>query len=105
MIDPSHQAIVDRLHQEARCLPWRHQLIADRLQELEDLEHATELALVDYADNDAVRAGVLHLRELIDKAGELHTQGELDYAEIACERVEHALIELRMIARSIGAAP
>jgi hypothetical protein len=103
-MSPEHQIVADRLHEEARCLSWRNLLLADRIGELVKEQLGTELALMRYADNDAICAGVIRLRELIDRAGELCVQGELDYADDACERSERALIDLRTLARSCGAA-
>ena len=43
---PEHQAIADRLHDEARRWQWRRMLIGHRIRELEGIEAITEQALV-----------------------------------------------------------
>jgi hypothetical protein len=103
-MSPEHQVIADRLHEEARCWTWRRHLIGDRIRELEDLEDATETALIRYAGVGGVSDAVLHLREPLSDANFMWTENELDCAESVCERVEHALIALRRMARDIGAA-
>jgi hypothetical protein len=46
---------------------------------------------------------VMELRALVDDANiMLCSYGEHDWAEAACEKVEHKLIELCRIARAIG---
>jgi hypothetical protein len=100
---PEHQVIADRLHAEAHSWPWRRQLIADRICELEDLEHVTEQALVGYAPDSEIRDAVLQMRDLLARATMMWMEHELDYADSLCEQSEHALIELRTIARNLGA--
>jgi hypothetical protein len=97
------QAIADRLHEEARCWPWRRALFLDRLCELENIADDTEQALIPCAGEGAIRDRVFHLGDLIVNAYHMLGEGEHDYAETACERVEHALIDLRRTARAIGA--
>jgi hypothetical protein len=110
MMHPSHQAVADQMREEARCRPWRRLLIGDRIRELEDLEAATEDALIRYAravdDLIAVyeitRDAVLHLRELLSYAGRCWAEYELDIDGLL-ERIEHELIALRGLGRDLGA--
>jgi hypothetical protein len=96
-LDPSHHTIIDR----ARCHSWRHQLIADRIRELEDLEGVAELAL---AGDAGIRDAALRLRNLLDGANRMWAKYELDFAEDVCQRIEAELIALRCTARAVGAA-
>jgi hypothetical protein len=99
---------------------WRSLLISDRILELEDIEAATENALVPHAaervhppiggsaaeiaanDDANINIAVLHLRNLIETANAAWAAGDFDYAEIFCEQCERALIDLRQTARTIG---
>jgi hypothetical protein len=98
----AHQAIADRLHEEARWWRWRSRLIADRIGELENLELATERTLRSHAGDRVIAEAVLHLRETISDAELWLFREEHDYAESLCERAERELIVLRRSGREAG---
>jgi hypothetical protein len=121
LLTPAHQTIADQLREEARCWPWRRQLIEHRIRELTNIQGDIESVLWQslpklddpqhlnikeaIAPGGEISAAIRQLRDVLMKADDMLGKDELDYAESACEQSEHALIELRTIGRELGVLP
>jgi hypothetical protein len=93
-MSPAHQAVAEPLHAQARWF-CRRRFIGDHIRELEDLEHALEQTLSPWAGDGEIRAAVLRLRQLLERAGELWGAGALDHAVEVAEQATLALAALR----------
>jgi hypothetical protein len=108
LLTPEHRMIATQLREEARCWPFRRQIIEHRLRVLTNEQGDVEKVIwgVIYNFNDHQRSeinvAVRRLRDALTKADAALGNDELGNAEAACEQSEYALNDLRALGANLG---
>ena len=108
LLTPEHRMIATQLKEEARCWPWRRQLIEHHIRELVNGQGDIETVLwqsisdLNESQRGEINAAVRRLRDALTRADEALGNDELGHAETACEQSENILTELRRIGREFG---
>jgi hypothetical protein len=116
LLTPEHRMIATQLREEARCWPWRRQLIEHHLRVLTNEQGDVETVLwksirdtprikVALAPGGDISVAVRRLRDALAEADKMLSNDELGSAEACCEQCEQAITKLRRIGRELGVLP
>jgi hypothetical protein len=96
LLTPEHRMIATQLREEARCWPWRRQLIEHHLRVLTNEQGDVETVLwksirdtprikVALAPGGDISVAVRRLRDALAEADKMLSNDELGSAEACCE--------------------